>query len=81
MNAGEALADPGLKSKGASGNHRQSFNSPLLMFVVPLPQPQKDTDMPDFDTLIYEKPERASLVSGLIVRRHEMPRTLISSTN
>ena len=27
------------------------------MFVVPLPHVQKDTDMPDFDNLIYEKPE------------------------
>ena len=27
------------------------------MVVVPLPQPQKDTDMTDFDNLIYEKPE------------------------
>ena len=26
-------------------------------FVVTLSQPQKDADMPDYDTLIYEKPE------------------------
>ena len=26
-------------------------------FVVTLPQPQRNTDMPDFDNLIYEKPE------------------------
>ena len=30
--------------------------------------------MPDFDTLIYEKPEAASLVSGSTVPRHEMPK-------
>tara|TARA_Y100000385_G_scaffold247027_1_gene266758 strand:- start:1455 stop:2411 length:957 start_codon:yes stop_codon:yes gene_type:complete len=29
----------------------------LLTFVAPLPHLRKDTDMPDFDTLICEKPE------------------------
>ena len=57
LKTGEGLADHGLESERASGKHCQSVNSPLLMFVVPLPQPHKDNDMPDFDNLIYEKPE------------------------
>ena len=29
----------------------------MLLIVVTLPQQQKDTDIPEFDNLIYEKPE------------------------